>query len=185
VLPHLPPIFADLFLPWLFTEMGRDAEAAQHIAHLGGSTLRDVPSLGYAWIYALAFLCPPCAARGDQELARRLYDELLPYRHQIVMGQVSTLGPVAHYLGLLAGALDRPDDAEEHFAFAADLAERTGARVMLVRTRLEWARLALHRNAPGDTERARVLGTAALDLSDELDTPDLGKQASALLATGP
>jgi hypothetical protein len=94
---------------------------------------------------------------------------------------VSTLGPVAHYLGLLAGVLDRPDEAEDHFAFAVDLAERTGARGMLIRTRLEWARLALRRNAPADAERARELAAAALELCQELDTPDLAKQASALL----
>jgi DNA-binding SARP family transcriptional activator len=182
VLDDIPAIFADLFLPWFLTELGQDAEAAEHIAHLGGSTLRDLPSQGYAWVYSLVCLCPPCAALGDRQLARRLYDELLPYRRQIVMGQVSTMGPVAHYLGLLAGALDRLEDAEEHFAFACDLAERTGARGVLVRTRLEWARLALHRNAHGDAEWARELAAAALDLSEELDTPDLGKQAATLLA---
>ncbi|MGH9009215.1 MAG: hypothetical protein ACRDYF_05125, partial [Acidimicrobiia bacterium] len=177
-----PPVFADLFLPWPFTEVGRHAEAAEHIASLGGPTLRDVPR-GYAWVYGLAFLAPPCAALGDRELARRLHDELLPYRSQMVMGQVSTVGPVAHYLGILAGVLDRLDEAEEHFAFAADLAERSGARGMLIRTRLEWARLALRRNTPADAERARKLATAARDLCEELGTPDLAKQAAELLAT--
>jgi hypothetical protein len=98
------------------------------------------------------------------------------------MGQVSTLGPVAHYLGVLAAVLDDLDEAEGHFDFAAGLAERTGVRALLVRTRLEWARLVMQRNGPGDAERARELAAAALDLCEELDTPDLAKQASALLA---
>ena len=92
---------------------------------------------------------------------------------------------MAHYLGILAGVLGRHDEAEEHFRFAAELAERTGARGILVRTRLEWPRLLLSRGGPGDADRARALAAAARDLAEELDTPALAEQASDLLAAQP
>jgi len=171
------------FLVWPYAEAGRLSEAAAIVASIGGSTLRDVPG-GFARLLILALLAPACGPLGDRALARRLYDELLPHREEIALGQVSNIGPVAHYLGLLAAVLDQPEDADEHFAFAADLAERTGARGNLVRTRLEWARLLLTRDGPGDSERARDLAAAALELAGELDSPDLGRQASALLADG-
>ena len=103
----------------------------------------------------------------------------------MALAQVSAIGPVAHYLGMLAGALGRQDEAEEHFAFAVGLAERTGARGILVRTRLEWARLLMRRRGPGDVERARELVAAARDLANDLEAPDLADQASELLASSP
>jgi tetratricopeptide (TPR) repeat protein len=180
VTDRVPPIYKAL-LSWPYAEGGRLSEAAALIDSIGGASLRDVPG-GYARLYVLASLAPPCAALGDHELADRLYQELLPYRTQNVLGQVSTLGPVAHYLGVLAGVLGRSDLAEEHFTFACDLAERTGARGVLVRTHLEWSQLLFARGGPGDVERAREMVAAALELAHELDVPVLAERASELLA---
>jgi hypothetical protein len=79
--------------------------------------------------------------------------------------------------------LGRPAEAEQHFSNACDLQERTGARGFLVHTRLEWARLLLHRGEPGDVERASTLAGAAAKLADELDLPILAEQARQLLGT--
>ncbi|MCA1841621.1 MAG: AAA family ATPase [Actinobacteria bacterium] len=164
-------------------EAGRLAEAATVIDGVGGATLQGVPH-DYTWVLCLAALAGACGPLGDRDLARRLYDELLPYRTQMITGQVSAFGPVAYYLGVLAATLGRPDEAEDHFAFACDLMERTGAHGLLVKTRLDWARLLLGSHAPDDADRARELAIAALDLAHELDTPELAKQASELLTTG-
>jgi DNA-binding SARP family transcriptional activator len=166
---------------WAYAEMGRLPEAATHVAGLGGASLSEVPR-NYYVLMTLAVLAGASGPLGDVDLARRLHDELLPYRAEMLVAQVSAIGPVAHYLGVLAAVLGCPDEAEEHFAFAADLQERTGARGLLVRTRLEWTRLLLARGRPGDTERAHALATAALELAHDLDTPDLAEQAGELLA---
>jgi cell division protein FtsL len=50
-----------------------------------------------------------------------------------------------------------------------------------VRTRLEWARLVVSRNTSGDEARSRELATAALELAQELDMPELADQAARLL----
>jgi DNA-binding SARP family transcriptional activator len=181
VMDKIPPAYKAL-LSWPYAEAGRLREAAALIDNIGGASLRDVPA-GYVRLYVLAYLAPPCAALGDRELADRLYRELLPFRTQNVLGQVSSLGPVAHYLGVLAGVLGRTDQAEEHFAFACDVAERTGVRVVVVRTRLEWARLLLTRAVPGDSDRARELVAAALELAHELDVPALAEVASGWVSS--
>ena len=62
---------------------------------------------------------------------------------------------MAHYLGLLATALGRFADADDHFASAAATQESIGAPVPLARTQLKCGRMLLIRNQPGDAERAR------------------------------
>jgi hypothetical protein len=171
-------------LAWAYAETGRLSEAAALVAGLGGASLSEVPR-NYYVLMTLAVLAGACGPLGEMDLARRLHDELLPYRTEMLVAQVSAIGPVAHYLGVLAAVLGCPDEAEEHFAFAADLQERTGAQGLLVRTRLEWTRLLLARGRPGDAERAHALAAAALELAHELDTPDLAEQASELLAARP
>jgi tetratricopeptide (TPR) repeat protein len=163
-----------------YAETGAHLEAVGILAGLGGASLAGIPR-DYMWMLSLAFTAAACGVLRDVELAARLFQELLPYRAQMVSAQVGALGPVAHYVGLLAGVLERYDEAEEHFAYACDLAERTGARGLLVRTRLEWARLVAGRDGPGDRERARHLAASARDLAHELDAPVLAEQACALL----
>jgi hypothetical protein len=60
----------------------------------------------------------------------------VPYRGQISVTQGLSCGPVAYWLGRLPAVLGRLDEAHDHFAFAAELQERTGARGWLVQTRL-------------------------------------------------
>jgi hypothetical protein len=95
-----------------------------------------------------------------------------------VLAQVSALGPVAHYLGVLAAVLGWAEEADAHLRHAAELAERTRARGLLVRTRLEWARVSLTR---GDSTGAAALAGAAQELATELDAPELARQAAELL----
>lgn len=167
-------------LPWPYAEAGRLEEATALIAAAGGATLPWLPG-SYVRLYALAWLAPAAVILDDLELARTIYDELTPYRSRIVMGQISAPGPVAHYLGLLAGALGMLEEADGHFAFASENAERTGAHVVLVRTRLEWARLLIRRDGVGDRDRAVALAAAARDLARAQDAPGLAEQAAALL----
>ena len=157
LIPH-PCLKAGVALA--YAEVGRPAEAEALLTRLGAPSLSGIPR-DYLWLFSLAVLAAVGGVLRDRELAGPLYEELLPYRGQMVLAQVSALGPVAHYLGVLAAVLGLPDEADEHFAFACDLQERTGARGMLVRTRLEWARLLLTRGGPGDVERARDLAAVA------------------------
>ena len=77
-------------------------------------------------------------------------------------------GSVSRYLGLLATALERWDDAAGHFEEALALNERMGARPWLARTEDDYARMLLVRGRPGDDERARELRDQALATFSEL-----------------
>ena len=50
---------------------------------------------------------------------------------------------------------------------------------------MEWARLLLRRNEPGDADRARVLATAAAELADKFVAPLLAERARQLLGASP
>lgn len=176
----MPPCLLNPFRAWAQAEAGRLSEAAALVAAIGGAALRDIPR-NYVRLGVLTALAGACGPLGDQELARTLRHELLPCRNQWALAQVSALGPVAHYLGVLAAVLGDTDEADGHFACAAELAERTRARGVLVRTRLEWARCLLERGGPGDGERGRDLATAARELAHEIDSPQLAERASELL----
>jgi hypothetical protein len=166
----------------VYAEAGQLARARSIVADLGGATLSNLALRTYAATAALAMLASTAVVLGDRDLARRVHEELLPARHQMVVTQAFCLGPTAHYLGRLSAFLGNAEAADEHFAFAAALQERTGARGWLVHTRLEWARLLVERGAPGDEDRARMLAAAAAELAEELDTPVLAERARELLA---
>ncbi|WP_425558085.1 BTAD domain-containing putative transcriptional regulator [Cryptosporangium japonicum] len=65
---------------------------------------------------------------GDRERRDALYDVLLPARDELAGAGsgMLTLAPVAHYLGELAAALDRPDEAAGHHRHAARVRARAG-----------------------------------------------------------
>ncbi|MGQ0466310.1 MAG: BTAD domain-containing putative transcriptional regulator [Sporichthyaceae bacterium] len=178
-----PSDFRTWLLAWPLAEAGRREEAAALIASAGGAALSWLPG-SYVRLYALAWLAPAAAILDDRELAERIYSELEPYESRIVLGQMSAPGPVAHYLGVLAASLRRDEQADAHFARAVEIAERTGARVVLVRTRLEWARLLLRRGRGDDHERVLALAAAARDLARAQDAGELGEQAAELLLAG-
>jgi hypothetical protein len=90
-------------------------------------------------------------------------------------------GPVAFYLGLLATTIGDWPDAETHFAAAAATHERIGAPTWLARTRLEWARMLLASQQPGDAERAHDLLDQALATARELGLANIERGAVGLL----
>ena len=88
--------------------------------------------------------------------ARKLYDLLAPYHEQVPF--IGTLGffPVALSLGGLASVLGRYDEAEAHFAEAAELTARGRMKFFAARTQLEWGRMLTARGGTGDLDRART-----------------------------
>jgi hypothetical protein len=87
---------------------------------------------------------------------------------------------VSRYLGLLAQALDRCDDAIDHFEDALAINERMGARPWLAHTREDYARLLLERGSQDDRERGNVLLTSALTTYRELGMAGPLAKAEAL-----
>jgi hypothetical protein len=119
---------------------------------------------------------------GDRPGASVLYGLLAPYADQFVFAYGGAWGAVAHHLGLLAGTLDRFDEAEARFAAALATHERFGAPAWLARTRCEWAAVLLRRGVPGDAERARRFLDQALATARKLGLASVERRAVELLS---
>ncbi|MGQ0466317.1 MAG: hypothetical protein ACT4QG_13445 [Sporichthyaceae bacterium] len=171
-----PKAVVNVFLGWVEAEAGRQAEARALLAELGCPSLDWIP-YSYVTSFELAACAEVANLVGDRELAAAIYPRLLPLADQFVAGQVSSIGPAAYYLGRAAAATGRLEEAAAHFAHAADLQERTGARGQLVRTYLGWAEVLLAR---GDAAAARAQRSAAQRLAVELDAPHLAARAAEI-----
>jgi hypothetical protein len=79
-----------------------------------------------------------------------------------------TTGSVSRYLGIVATATKRWDEAELHFEDAVAMNARMGARPWLAHTHHDYARMLHARNRPGDRTRAREQLQAARKIYHEL-----------------
>jgi uncharacterized protein HemY len=75
---------------------------------------------------------------------------------------------VSRYLGIVATATKRWDEAEPHFENAVAMNARMGARPWVAHTQHDYARMLHARNRPGDRNRARERLRAARKIYREL-----------------
>jgi tetratricopeptide (TPR) repeat protein len=108
--------------------------------------------------------------------ARIMYVRLLQRRATEIVEQFEH--SVRTYLGLLAAALGRDEQAGEHFARAIEIQERDGMLAWTARAHLGWAEALV---ASGRTELAREHATRALDLSREHGYGAFEPRAAAIL----
>jgi class 3 adenylate cyclase len=142
------------------------------------------------WAPTLAFLSAPLARFGSHGEIATLYSLLLPYaKHNVQCGgAVACWGSFSHHLGILAAAMSQWEAGEGHFSEAAGMHERLGAKVLLARTRLEWATMLTARGRAEDVGRTRDLVDAVLTEARRLrlhvlERRALGMHSSVVLAT--
>jgi hypothetical protein len=127
-------------------------------------------------------------AAGVPEIGQDRYRYLLPFAGELVLigGAVAILPPVDLYLGLAAVLVGDAGAARRHFADAAAVADRMGARGYAARARVELAALTLAAPAPVDPAEvtgARRLAADAAEVADELGHDAVRERAVALPAT--
>jgi tetratricopeptide (TPR) repeat protein len=106
---------------------------------------------------------------GDETRCAQLYELLTPLAGTAAMvGTVAYYGAVDRYLGLLALALGRPNDAVAHLEAAIAIHERMRARPWIARTQYDLGRALLARDEQGDSERAVALLNQALDTANAI-----------------
>jgi uncharacterized protein HemY len=81
---------------------------------------------------------------------------------------VGCIGPVTHYLGLLAATMSRWEDAARHFKAAIEFSSRLGAPAFLANSRLQYARVLHSHGRPGDDRAAENYFTQAHSSADSL-----------------
>jgi class 3 adenylate cyclase/tetratricopeptide (TPR) repeat protein len=112
------------------------------------------------WSMVIFAWADSCSRLGLIDRAGELYELLQPFPGQVAAATF-IYGPTDWALGTLATILDRHEQAEDHFAAAAELDERLGAPLLLARTRTAWARTLIARGRSVDIERAeQMLGQA-------------------------
>jgi len=132
---------------------------------------------------ALTLLAELAAVLGDARRGAMVERLLRPFAGRAVhdMGHIC-LGPVDHYLGLLAAGMGRWDEAERRFTAALALNERMQAPLNLALTQLEYARMLLARGSRADRLQARDLLDAALNTYTALDLDYQAGKVRAILA---
>ncbi|HEX9105563.1 MAG TPA: LuxR C-terminal-related transcriptional regulator, partial [Longimicrobiales bacterium] len=165
-------------LAWLYTDLGRPAEARRVLDAAASDGLADLPVIGY-WLNYAALLSDICAALGDADRAARLYPLLVPYAGRLVLSITAGVcrGAVDRYLGRLAGTLGRQETAARHFEAALALNAAAGAWPWLAHTQHDYARLLLAHNRPGDHERAQALLAEAVATARACGMTRLAEQA--------
>jgi tetratricopeptide (TPR) repeat protein len=167
-LPELEPTLAELVdrypsnLGWratlavLLCEAGRPGEAAGHFERLAAGDFAGLPR-NHLFLYHATALAIVAHALGDAGRASALYELLAPYAdHNVVPARLplGTLGSCRQYLGLLAAAMSRWDDALAQLDAAAVAHERMGALPLQARSRHHHGLALLARGRPGDRDRA-------------------------------
>ena len=105
---------------------------------------------------AAALAAEACALLGDERLAPRLYELLLPRDGLCILGGrgVYFRGAAARYLGLLAATLGRGGVTLRHHEDALQTNTRAQAPPWIARSLLDLARALLARGGPEDEHRA-------------------------------
>jgi tetratricopeptide (TPR) repeat protein len=142
--------------------VGRDADARMVFTDLA----RDDFTAFYRdneWLLGIALASEACALLGDVSNAAVLYGQLQPFAGRNAMGfSEGSVGAVDRYLGLLAAAMGRMDDAVHHLEAAIQLNEQMGARPWAAHCRHDLAQILRRRDALGDRSRAAELEEAAI-----------------------
>ena len=121
------------------------------------------------WLLGMSLAAEACAQLGDLEAAEVLLEQLAPFagRHAMAYAEGS-VGAVDRYLGLLAAATGRLDEAERYLTAAIDLNERMGARPWTAHCEHDLAGVLRRRDGPGDADAAAGLDRRALSTAREL-----------------
>lgn len=136
-----------------------------------------------AWASAISVWAEIASRLGDPEKCAVLYEMLSPYPDYVVHLEAVCVGSSAHYLGMLAAALGRPQEAEQHFVRAEATHRKLGAPFHLARTLVERGRLGLATGQADEVAHACELVRTARDIAVEVGAKAVIRRADELLGT--
>jgi DNA-binding SARP family transcriptional activator len=177
--PDLVAFRAPLAL--MYAELG-ELDAARGVVGSLGPDLRTLSGV-LAASGILAQLAEVVAKLGDRTLALQLSEVLKPYRGQLIVVTwgVCVLGAADRFLGMLAGTLEEPGDADDFFRAALQLELSIDSGPLATRTRVCWARARLDRGRQTDRAAAASLLKRAAADAERLGMNALASEAAELL----
>jgi len=162
--------------------MGRLDDARLALRQVAAAGL-DTIGPPMAWLPGMALLTEAITAVDERDMAESVYVRLLPYaRLNIAAGSAGLYGSVSRYLGMLAGTLERWDEAGEHYDRGLDFERRMGAPPLVVRSQIAFAEMLLRRGRHSDLRQARQLLDAAVATSKALGMKPWLERATRLAA---
>jgi DNA-binding SARP family transcriptional activator len=152
----------DCVVAKFYAELGRRDDARRKFEELARNDFAGVP-FDEEWLASMCLLADLAASLGDTRRGHVVIELLAPYAERVGTSYPEiNLGAVSRYLGLLAAADSRWDDAERHFEGAIEVNRRIGARPWLAHTQDDYARMLRARGRAGDERRAAELLDAAV-----------------------
>jgi class 3 adenylate cyclase len=149
--------------------------------------LAEIP-LDQGWGHGMMLWAVVCSRLGLTDRCRECYESISPFPGQLVGNGGWIVGTFDWALGILAAALQRREQADDHFAAAAEIEERLGAPLLLARTQLDWARALLARGRPEDLQRAQHMLEQAEEVAGRLGaglvTREVAECRAALAGVG-
>jgi class 3 adenylate cyclase/DNA-binding CsgD family transcriptional regulator/tetratricopeptide (TPR) repeat protein len=171
---------ADSALTLLLYESSRSSEARERL--LRASELQFLSAFGRAQTGSLAWYSEVAAGLDETNSVALLYELLQPYTGRTIGNRLGRLnfGSADRFLGLLAGALRRWEDAQRHFDAALAMNTRMRARRWTARTYYDYAATYVRRGRKGDRAKALRLLEAALTQFRDIGMPDWTRRAEEL-----
>jgi DNA-binding winged helix-turn-helix (wHTH) protein/tetratricopeptide (TPR) repeat protein len=160
---------------------GRTDEARASLRSLAAGGFSAIQREQVVWVDCLIGLVQPSIMLGEQECAAEIYDLLSPLADIHVLGGLACtyVGAMAGFLGALAAALRRWDEASRHFELALTRDTRMGAHAAVAHTQCEFARALLAQPRP-DRQRASELLRLAAHTANRLELPGLARAVESL-----
>jgi eukaryotic-like serine/threonine-protein kinase len=147
--------------------LGKLDEAQEQLDHLASDGFVFPEDPGQR--YGLAGSAHVAAELGDRDRSQVLYDLLVPAAGLgVILGPTAYHGVTDRFLGVLALALERPEQACAHLEAALVIHDAFGARPWAARTRYDLARALLARDADVDSDLAFELLNEALGVAQEI-----------------
>jgi tetratricopeptide (TPR) repeat protein len=147
--------------------IGREAHARKTLERLMENELSDLPSKPHLLLNTLPPLVELCVQVGDAQIARTLYDALLPFAHHhghLHLGVVS-YGPVERQLGMMATQMGEFGAAERHFERAMLASQKMRSPVFQCMTLVGHARMLMASGQSSCETRASELLAQSLALA--------------------
>jgi len=176
--PGIPGLRASLALA--YCDLDRHEHARTLLVEESDTRFAGVPYDQF-WLVTLVQWALVTGQLGETEAAATLIELLAPWADQFAFTGAHLFGSVAHALASCEATLGRADAADGRFAGALAVYEAFGAEAWAARLRLGWADMLAARDAPGDDERARVLGEEARAVARRLGLRGIERQAERVV----
>jgi ATP/maltotriose-dependent transcriptional regulator MalT len=113
--------------------------------------------LDTTWLTGMVLSAEVAILCRDKVAAGELIEKLRPWADLWSYDDITTEGPVSHYLGGLSTIIGDYDAANGYFVQSASMCARMEAKFFAARTDLSWGRLLAEVRDPSDVERAKDL----------------------------